>query len=613
MCGIAGILQNNNATVSEQHLKQMTDIIAHRGPDGEGQWTNSAKKIGLGHRRLSIIDLSDNAKQPMHYAEGRYTLTFNGEIYNYIEIKEFLVKKGYQFRSDSDTEVLLALYDLKKEKCLEDLDGMFAFALWDEKNKTLFCARDRFGEKPFYYHYIPGKKIVFASEMKAIWAAGVPKEINHKMMVNFFSNTSALSNPANKSETFYDQVSKLEAAHYIILDENLNLIKKRYWDIDLKIENKTISEEEAIKKFKDLFELSTKLRLRSDVPIGSSLSGGLDSSTIVCLIDKINTDSKIVQKTFSARFKDFAKDEGKFMEMVISKTKVQPHYTWPDENTLINDFDKMFYHQEEPFGTASIFAQWSVMKLAKENNVTVLMDGQGADEILAGYPYYLRSYLHDLFKTNTTLYRKELGAYQNMHDPSFMGNSGSSPLMQQVKNIVRPIYKAISSTKKAIPDLNFLDASYLSQFNSNDYYDTAFDGNLKGQLYRSACTTGLEDLLRFADRNSMAHSREVRLPFLSHKLVEFVFSLPSHYKINEGWTKYILRRSFEDILPKEIAWRTDKIGYEPPQQKWMQNPAIVAWVNDAKQTLESTHILNKKRDSSKDDNWKILIANKMLQ
>ncbi|HEV7231088.1 MAG TPA: asparagine synthase (glutamine-hydrolyzing) [Bacteroidia bacterium] len=624
MCGIAGIVSNQQK-VAPEPLKRMTDVISHRGPDGEGQWINSSGGTGLGHRRLSIIDLSADGAQPMHFGEGRYTITFNGEIYNYIELKDKLLKQGVKFRSQSDTEVLMALYALKREKCLDELDGMFAFAIWDELEKTLFCARDRFGEKPFYYHHEPGKVFIFGSEIKQLFASGLPRNVNNRMAFNFLNNRFMLSNPSVRSETFFDGISKLEPAHYLLISADLKLTHKRYWDIDRNSENKTISFDDAAIRFRELFERSTKRRLRADVPVGSSLSGGIDSSTIVCLIDQINHENKISQKTFSARFKDFAKDEGKFMEAVISRTKAEAHFTWPDETGFVNDIDKLIYHQDEPFASASIFAQWCVMKLAKENNVTVLIDGQGADEMLAGYLYYFPTYLKQLYKQQSPLYPEELDVYRSRHNPVFQefrpdtssANQSLSIATQTkraLKNVVRPFYRAVipaQSTilRKAHP---FLSPEYTTAFSPKDLYNTNFEGSLKDQLYLNTCVSGLEDLLRYADRNSMAFSREVRLPFLEKEMVEFIFSLPSEYKISKGWTKILLRKAFEDIMPPEISWRVDKIGYEPPQTKWMANPAVASMVIQAKEKLEKEHVLNPNRDKGQDNDWSLLMAGKML-
>ena len=617
MCGIAGIF-NKNTRADIDALKKMTDAIAHRGPDGEGHWISNSGKVALGHRRLSIIDLSDNGKQPMHYLN-RYTITFNGEIYNYIELKNTLVQKGYKFESKSDTEVLLALFDLKREKCLEDLDGMFAFAIWDEKEQQLFCARDRFGEKPFFYHHDPEKQFAFASEMKSLWQLGIKKQVNPVMMVNFLNNVYSLDNPSRKSDTFYQDIHKLEPAHYLVMDSELRISKKKYWDINPLLVNRDIREEQAIEKFRELFSKSVKHRLRSDVPVGSSLSGGLDSSSIVCLINSLNSEHSLIQKTFSARFKNYEKDEGKFMEAVIKATHVDAHFCWPAEEQFITDFDKMFYHQEEPFSSASIFAQWSVMMLAKQNNVTVLLDGQGADEMLAGYHYYFSTYFNELYRNGQDLYKHEVNCYRKMHNPEYIfygETTNPSPIdtiSRRIKSYVRPVYKAIFRNSGYTHNKSFLHRDYLSQFTSKDFYSIKFDGNLNQQLYYSTCTSGLETLLRYADRNSMAHSREVRLPFLSHQLVEFVFALPSGLKIRDGWTKYLLRKSMENILPPEITWRVDKIGYEPPQKKWLSDKRITEKIQDSKLDLEKRKIINPDRNKSDDNDWLLLMAAKTIE
>jgi asparagine synthase (glutamine-hydrolysing) len=392
MCGIAGIYKLNNASVKMEELKKMTDVIIHRGPDGEGHWINESSKVGFGHRRLSIIDLSENGKQPMHYANGRYTITFNGEIYNYIELRKELIQKGYQFISDSDTEVLLALYDLKKEKCLQDLDGMFSFAIWDEKEQILFCARDRVGEKPFHY-YLDEHQFVFASEIKQFWEAGINKSVDQQKIMKY-AEFGIIDEVDDITKTFYNNIKRLDSAHYLIIGAKKNVHINKYWDIDLNAPKFNGTIEQAAEKFLELFTESIRLRLRSDVPVGSSLSGGLDSSSIVMLIDALK-GKEIKQNTFSARFNNFDKDEGVHIEAVVKACKnLEVHYTWPDKNYFEQVFDKVTYHQDEPFGSTSIIAQYAVMELAKKNNVTVLLDGQGADEYLAGYLFYYQKYLN---------------------------------------------------------------------------------------------------------------------------------------------------------------------------------------------------------------------------
>lgn len=605
MCGIAGIFNLDGRRVEKSQLQIMSDSIYHRGPDGDGFWINSDVEVGFGHRRLSILDLSSAGEQPMHY-RNQYTITFNGEIYNYLEVKERLISEGHKFVSDTDTEVLLTLYSDKGERCLEYLDGMFAFAIWDNKEQKLFCARDRFGEKPFYYHYVPGKSFMFASEMKALMVAGVEKRIERHMLFNYLAY-DVIEDPFDKQKTFFEDIHKLEAAHYISINKKSGLTKKRYWkQPDLLNINYNISFEDANQKFKHLFETSVKRRLRSDVAVGSSLSGGLDSSSIVCTIAKFISSSSQGIQTFSARFHDKNLDEGGFIEKVIAKTNATPHYTWPEADQMVKDIDSLFYHQEEPFTTASIFAQWEVMKLAKKHKVIVLLDGQGADEILAGYNHYMQPFLSDLYRNNKAAFREQVKKYDEMFHRKY-------PITFRFKAeaYIPEFLRTIGKMRRlfTVPEyLKYFHPDFISQYKTRVPPFKRFN-TLNEALGFATFDYGLEKLLRFSDRNAMAHSREVRLPFLNHELVEFVFSLPPSFKIHNGWRKRILRTSMEDILPKEIAWRIGKIGYEAPQKDWMQHPVLLERVRNAKKKLVKENIVV---ESESLDPWKLLMAERLL-
>lgn len=589
MCGICGVFSFNDSVVEHRQLKLMADSIAHRGPDGEGFWVHQNSFIGFGHRRLSIIDLSDGGKQPMQFADGRYTITFNGEIYNYLELKQELIKIGFSFNSDSDTEVLLALFHQKREKCLQDLDGMFAFAIWDEKEQQLFCSRDRFGEKPFFIYH-KNNRFVFASEIKAFWALGIEKQCEQAQLFNYVG-LGHLFEPQNRSVTLYEGVTKLEAGHYLLIDRKGNIKMEQYWTIDPTISDNAISFEEACEQFKQLFTSGLKRRLRSDVPVGSSLSGGLDSSLIVCAIDELNSKEQFSQNTFSARFANFEKDETEYMLKVINKVKAKPHYVFPDEAYFINTFDKMTYHIEEPFASPSVVAQYAVMESAKQNGVTVLLDGQGADELLAGYSYMFYSYFLDQARHNPINYFKQRKAYNNLHPVKFETGRlfwlyAFAPSLYNVSNKSKQNVKLNSN--------NLLTKDYINSNLENVFkVNSPPINNLNLNLYDSINSGQLEDLLKYADRNAMAHSREIRLPFLNHKLVEFAFTLPTTFKINRGFTKYIMRKSFESILPREICWRVDKVGYETPQAKWMANKNVQDKIISDLQVMQKKGIVNK--------------------
>jgi asparagine synthase (glutamine-hydrolysing) len=588
MCGIAGILSFNQK-VEHVSILKMISTLQHRGPDGEGIWIDDAKKVGFGHKRLSIIDLSDAGKQPMHYANERYTITFNGEIYNYLELKKELINKGYTFQSNSDTEVLLALYDLKKEELLNDLDGMFAFCIWDNVTATLFCARDRFGEKPFYYHSNQNY-FAFASEMKALFTLGISNTKNQKKIYNYLLY-NILEDPLDKSATFYESIKQLEPAHYLIITLDHKIFKKKYWDIDIN-ENSVLSENDAIEKFKELFTLSISRRLRSDVPVGSSLSGGLDSSSIVMMIDRIKNNNQI-QKTFSARFKNFSKDEGNYMQMVIDNSTVEPHFVFPTLESVISNLKKICKYQEEPIGSLSAAIQYEVMILAKTNGVKVLLDGQGADEVLAGYKPFWITYFNQLYRSNRGKFKNETSLYEQVHNESLFQNNIEfkwrayhNHSFKSVSELQRKLKSPTSSYFIGIhPDL-------VSTY-KNEHNPIPKTTSLKEHLYFYLMERGINELLHCADRNAMANSVEVRLPFLSHQLIEFIFTLPNELLLKNGWSKYILRKSMENILPPEITWRKDKIGFEPPQEQWLQSNYFKEYLQEAIIQLQKEKMITK--------------------
>ncbi len=562
----------------------MTDAIAHRGPDGEGHWQNSDGTILLGHRRLSIIDLSPAGHQPMHY-NSRYTIIHNGEIYNYTELRNELAKKGYTFISQTDTEVIAAAYDCWKENCVDYFDGMFAFAIWDEQQKELFAARDCFGEKPFFY-FFDGQNFLFASEMKALWAAGVEKTANQKMLFNFIT-IGYVDNPARPEETFYENICKLPAASILKFSAvYFQYTIKKHWDIDPGNQDKKITETEAIEKFSHLFTTSVQRRLRSDVPVGTSLSGGLDSSSIAALIHQYGNASHS-QKCFTAVFENFDKNEVFYSEQVSRSFNLQQFTTQLSEKDLLEEWEKLCLHQEEPFGSASVFAQYKVYELAKRHNVKVLLDGQGADETLAGYHKYYKWYWQELFRKGKLSGRKELSAARELGiaEPFTWQNKIAAWFPSFASIVMERQYLLTAIRQKD------LTKGFVQLQSKEAYYCPPDHFDLNGVLYFNTCTHGLEELLRYADRNAMAHGREVRLPFLSHELVEFVFSLPSHFKIRNGWTKWLLRESVKALLPESITWRKDKVGFEPPQKNWMEQSSVQEVIQQAKRKLIDEKIL----------------------
>lgn len=631
MCGIAGVVSVDPSETSLSRLKAMTDALAHRGPDGEGHWTGQEGRVGLGHRRLAVIDLSETGRQPMHYGEGRYTIVFNGEIYNYIELRDALRSRGYRFQSTSDTEVLLAMYDWKKAECLDFLDGMFAFAIYDAADRCLFCARDRFGEKPFYYTYQPGKSFCFGSEMKALWAGGQAKTVNQRMLFNYLAY-GLVQNVNDREETFYEGISSLENSHYIWLDTTtLRLEKRKYWDLAINERGAPKGGAGALpsnilEEFRHRLSASVGRRLRADVSVGSSLSGGLDSSVIVCLAAPWLQERGKQMQTFSARFPGFARDEGAYMQMTVDQAKVDPVYVYPIGADLPDKVREILYYQEEPFGSASVLAQYDVMRAAGGQGVTVLLDGQGADEILGGYDRYIPVHIRNLLARNVRQGFGDAGNYLRGQTDNHV-NFG---LIRRLGNIICNDFPSLSrSFRKGRVGVNQLWAplfskSYFEEYKGVSYFpDGTFDWRLQGldqSLYYDTCYDGLSELLRYADRNAMAHSREVRLPFLDHELVAFLFGLPEDYKIHQGWSKYLLRKAFEDVLPPAIAWRRDKVGYEAPQREWMAHQRVEEAVREAARLLEGQGIIDQgwldrqkqngqnAKKGAGNKNWQILLS-----
>jgi asparagine synthase (glutamine-hydrolysing) len=612
MCGIAGIIAADPSLISAHRLKTMTDCLIHRGPEGEAFWIDN--HAGFGHRRLCIIDLTDAAAQPMHYLD-RYTIVYNGEIYNYKELKDHLKKKGYLFHSASDTEVLLAGYACYKENCLNLLDGMFAFAIWDKQEQVLFAARDRFGEKPFYYHHNENlSSFLFASEIKALFAAGVDHAYDGSRLLNYLA-AGYTEHPVKIENTFYKNVRSLPAAHYLKLSAGNSPVITRWWNVS--INQVDMPENEASERLTYLIQQSVHRRLRSDVAIGTSLSGGLDSSSVVATAAAFK-DPAYSHKSFSAVFPGYDKDESTYIRLVSEKYKLDSYYTQPDAAALADDFNRFMQYHEQPVSTASVYAQYKVYQLASQHQVTVLLDGQGADELLAGYTKYIHWYLQELWKQKPGDVSPEIKALRK----------NNVPFDWSYRNKLAAWFPSLTAkqlSKKALT--NIVSDPHINKDFSSAHLDTSSFykpevRKLNDLLHFNTTRFGLGELLRYADSNSMAHSREVRLPFLNHELAAFIFSLPTAFKIQKGWTKWLMRKSMETALPREIVWRKDKVGFEPPQETWMKDPRIREMVSAGKTKLVSLNILkpsvlDKKNQSphhvTTDQDWRFLVAGTLLK
>ncbi len=508
MCGIAGIIGKN---ASKDVLLKMTNAQKHRGPDYTGFWLD--ENVCFGHNRLSIIDLSENANQPFQDEEERYQLIFNGEIYNYLELKNEL---DYNFVTSSDTEVLFAAYLKWGKACLNKLNGMFSFAVWDSVDKKLFAARDRFGVKPFYYHQSEDT-LYFSSEIKTLHSAGIAKEPNKKVWANYFSFGSY----GMPHETFWKHIDQLPGGHCLEFEKNTLKIEKWYFfEKEIEKHKEKLSYEEIKNKYIVLLKDSIKLRFRADVSVGFNVSGGLDSSALLAFVNQQENKENI--KAFTFYTNDDRYDELPWVEEMVSLTEnsLQKVLLKPEEVKELAA--KIDYHQDEPYGGIPTLAYAKIFEKARAKNTLVLLDGQGMDEQWAGYDYYLQ-------KNEATIQGVK-----------------KSPFKKEVLS-----KEMIALSQKPI-------------------YPKPFKKELLNKQYRDLFYTKIPRALRFNDRVSMAYSTELREPFLDYRLVELAFAQPLEYKIKDGIQKYVLRDIVSEYLSDSITY-APKRPLQTPQREWLAN------------------------------------------
>jgi asparagine synthase (glutamine-hydrolysing) len=587
MCGIAGIIDRNKDLVSELQIKLMTDIVAHRGPDGAGSYLYN--NLGFGHRRLSIIDLSNAGHQPMSLGDD-YVITFNGEIYNYIEIREELKKLGHQFNTHTDTEVLLAAYKQWDTSCVTRFNGMWSFAIHDVKKQIVFCSRDRFGVKPFYYCIIDNK-FMFASEIKQFSPFRNKWNANKTILMDYL----IFNLIDHKDQSFFDDITKLPGSHNLIYDLKTDKFEiKRYYSITINKTITSLNEADTIKIFQGEMNRSVDWRLRSDVKVGCCLSGGLDSSYISTLASNKYRYGDEKFSAITAQSIDISLDESPFAEKVVDANDLNWLVTTPTSADFRFFLDDVIYNQEEPFISPSMFMQFFVLKKAKENGITVLLDGQGADEVLMGYPKYLGAYFKSLpankLLTNVFRSRRQYGvsfisvlkfhfyftSFSVRYKKNMMNFGG---IKQEYLDWVDP--ETIRTLAESYKDINELQL--LEIFN-----------------------TTLPSLLRYEDKNSMANSIESRLPYLDWNFVELALSINNQFKIKDGWSKYVLRKSMNGHLPDAVTWRKKKIGFEAPTTLWFNG------FSDMDSIIRQSPLLNKIFDGQipnySDENikWRLL-------
>jgi asparagine synthase (glutamine-hydrolysing) len=562
MCGITGkLFFDDTRAVKIRDLKSMTDMISHRGPDDHGYYID--KNMGMGFRRLSIIDLI-SGHQPLSDSNGRYWITFNGEIYNFQELRNGLQKKGYIFKTSTDTEVIVNLFAEHKEKCLEYLRGMFAFVIWDKKEKLLFGARDRFGIKPFHY-YIDQEKFIWGSEIKSIInCPDIDKTISLESLDYYFAYGYS-----GRKNTIYKQIKKLKPAHYFFLkpSETKYLKEQSYWQIHFQPDYSK-SENYWKEAIYDCLSESVKMRMISDVPLGAFLSGGIDSSTVVSLMAK-NSTRPI--KTFSIGFKEKKYNELKYARQVAQKYKTE-HHELIVEPESIELLPRLVHAYDEPFADSSSIPTYYVSKFAKEF-VTVILSGDGGDELFAGYTKYskmvaLNDAIYNNSFTNNYIFKK-----LNKILPDYMYGKGYTFYLSKNKFQLAAyfgLWKEYERTKIFTNDVReqiLLNTAEISKLKLLENMDWNFISRLQ---HLDINTYLADDILTKVDRASMMNSLEARVPILDHKLAELSFKIPESLKLKNRNKKYIFKKSFEHILPNEILSHPKK-GFGVPLNIWFKD------------------------------------------
>ena len=560
MCGIAGIV--GRRAVNAGAVQAMTELLAHRGPDDAGLWSSADGRVVLGHRRLAIIDPTPAGHQPMASADGNRVITYNGEIYNYLELAERLKSEGHRFATQSDTEVLLAVYERWGPEGFNELNGMFAFAIYDASADMLVCARDRFGEKPFLFAESEGY-FAFASEYKALLALdGVAADLADDKLINFLHQPRQGLDDGR--DTVFRGIKQLLPGEMLVLDARAMTFKiSRYWDLAPDPVAANLSEADAARQFGELLADAVKLRMRSDVEVGSCLSGGLDSSSIVCL-NRRALGPGVPYHTFTGRFPGTPADEWHYAHQVIELSRVESHEVEPTADGLARELAAFVWHNELPVGSSSQYAQWCVFRLAKEHGVTVLLDGQGADEVLGGYEQYFRNYLRSLVQAGDAVKAIAEEPLIRKRYPAALEDTAEVWKTKLPFGVRRALARSLgkgSDFRFGLTQVGLeLVATMPAGTGSHD---------LREALAEDSFHAHLPTLLRYGDRNSMAHSREVRLPFCDHRLAEFAFAQPVEYLMGGAETKRLLRRAMQDVLPEEVRTRWNKQGFLPPQEAWL--------------------------------------------
>ena len=564
MCGIAGIIKFNGSSISTNEIDELTDSLAHRGPDGRGTWFNQNKNIALGHRRLSILDLSIAGQQPMVSHNEKFVIALNGEIYNFIEIKQTLLDKGYIFKSETDTEVILTAYQEWGLTMLDRFNGMWAAAIYDVHRDKLILTRDRFGVKPLYYYW-DGNELAFASEVQALHKyLGKQASINEETIHDILDFNQAYH---GTERTYLNEVKSLGAGTNLILEKSIISIERWY---QLKLQSVPKSFKAQAEKLKDLLTDACKIRLRSDVPVGTCLSGGVDSGAISSLISTFNANddarfSNFSHRSFCAGFPGVSFDETKDAKRLAKQLDINL------DVEIVNAPDALFLEEamnktDGPMPAFAFFPIWQLYRYIKKQNITVTLDGQGADEMLGGYFMAYDAMKGALDLCNLSWFFDVKRTYSCLHERAY------SWVKNDIKHLKKIIYINFKQALK-LPLKKLLSVFNLYNFKNNKFESIAskyFNNNLDKALSKQFFVTPLPFLLHQYDRASMANGIECRMPFMDYRVVEYIFSLPPKSKVGNGYTKRVLREALDGVLPDETRLNKTKTGFNAPTNEWFK-------------------------------------------
>ena len=575
MCGIAGLYNFNAEAQHLEVLKEFTDAMVHRGPDGSGYDLLNNERVGLGHRRLSILDLSEAGHQPFYYMD-RYCMVYNGEIFNFNTIKSDLISKGYTFRSETDTEVVIAAYDCFGLDCFEKFNGMWALALWDSEKKQLILSRDRYGVKPLYYSQF-NQSFAFASETRAFkYLKGFKRQIDPVNYEITLKNNYALE---GLGYTIFKDIFQVLPGHYLVIDDHKSIQQKRWYDIREKIKPVTSDYKKQSSEFYTLFRDACRIRLVSDVKVATALSGGLDSSSIYSTVyDILNTESnartnKDSQLAVSAIFPGLENDERAYVEKAIDYTKGKIEWVTTNTANLIEDIERdteLF----DGIANAPITAISAIYKGMKHAGITVSLDGHGVDEMLYGYLYMVYDlWLEALKEQNASEAHAHATTLSGLYYPAYQTAKKNELLSinkQSINNMNRIKWHVKKWLQTSNTDTKLYQPITLPSL-SDKPYDFSHFKTKERLLFYEFFQNSLPALLRNFDRAGMMNSVEIRMPFLDYRVVEYVFSLPFESKIGNGFTKRILREAMANKMNEEVRTRTFKVGIASPFEFWAQN------------------------------------------